>query len=137
MSELIDIAAWVLTKQWRDTPSGVALTYWLVSDEGPLRIHYPHYEAVMFVERDVEAQSDRRRQIELCSLSGGAVDALYFASRRKLLDERDRLRNQTFTYESDVRPSERFLMERFITGGCVARGACHIPDSREKSNPVT
>ena len=123
MSELIDIAAWVLTKQWRDTPSGVALTYWLVSDEGPLRIHYPHYEAVMFVERDVEAQSDRRRQIELCSLSGGAVDALYFASRRKLLDERDRLRNQTFTYESDVRPSERFLMERFITGGCVARGA--------------
>lgn len=120
MSETIQ--GFVLTSQWRDAPGGVALTYWLASERGPLRVHFPRREAVMFVDRDVEARCHRRRQVELRSMRGSDVDALYFSSRRDLLDERDRLRRETATYESDVRPSERFLMERFTTGGCIVNG---------------
>jgi DNA polymerase-2 len=114
--------AFVLTRQWRDGRDGVELTYWLASERGPVRVRQNKREAVMFVPRGVEAQCDRRKQVKLTSLQGDDVDALYFASRRKMLGERDRLRGESLTFESDLRPSERFLMERFITGPCRLTG---------------
>lgn len=46
------------------------------------------------------------------------VAALYAKSRRLLLDCSDRLQARGVTLlESDIKPTDRFLMERFITGG--------------------
>ena len=86
MAETID--AFVLTRQWRDAPNGLSLTFWLASERGPLRVRLDGQEDVMFVQRDVEAACDRRKQVALTSLRGADVDALYFKSRRRLLDER-------------------------------------------------
>ena len=35
---LLDRQAFVLTRGWRDTPRGIALTFWLLTDEGPVRL---------------------------------------------------------------------------------------------------
>lgn len=113
----------VLTRSWRDASDGIQLTYWLVTDDGPVRVRYRRQRAVMFVERDVHAESDDRRQLALTTFQSAPVDALYFASYRQLQGERDRLRRSgARVLESDIKPSERFLMERFVTGGCKVRG---------------
>jgi DNA polymerase-2 len=113
----------VLTRGWRDTPQGLVLTYWLATDEGPLRVRITKERAVMFVERGTEAEADHRRELELRTLWDKPVDALYFHHQRSLRQARDRLREVgAITLESDVKPSERFLMERFVTGACRITG---------------
>tara|TARA_B100000959_G_scaffold278320_1_gene336453 strand:- start:19976 stop:22102 length:2127 start_codon:yes stop_codon:yes gene_type:complete len=51
------------------------------------------------------------------------MSALYFRSRRQLFDSRDKLRGQKVQLvESDIKPADRYLMERFITGGACITG---------------
>ena len=77
----------------------------------------------MFVEKDTPASADDRKRLELTNLRQVPVDGLYFSSRKRLFEACDRLRKlETPTFESDVKPSERYLMERFVTGGCRVRG---------------
>jgi DNA polymerase-2 len=117
------VEGFVLTRAWRDTPEGLMLTFWLATDEGPLRATVMGERAVAFVERDVAAQPSERRAVELRTLYGAPVDALYFDQQRQLVEERERLhRDGHATFEADVKPSERYLMERFVTGGCVVKG---------------
>lgn len=114
----------VLTRGWRDTPRGLVIELWVATAEGPVRVELTRERAVMFVRRGTEVAANARREVDLTDLRGQPVDALYFDSRRKALDARDQLRAQGVSvYESDVRPHDRFLMERFVTGSCRLRGA--------------
>ncbi len=114
---------WVLTHEWWDGPAGVVVSLWLWTEAGPVHARLEGQEAVVFVERTAHARRGRRRQLELTTLEGRPVDALYFRSRRELLDERDRLvASGERAYESDVKPDARFLMERFVTGAATVRG---------------
>ena len=111
----------LLTRDWRDTPRGLELVLWATGAQGPVRAVFRGQEAVCFIPRSQASPSGvRRRQVALSTLTGTPVDALYFRSRREL--EAFRERRETEVYESDVRPSDRFLMERFITGPMVLHG---------------
>jgi len=113
----------VLTRGWRDTARGLVIELWVATAEGPLRVELTRERAVFFVRRGTEATSDTRREVDLGDLTGQPIDALYFATRRKALHERDRLRTEGVSvYESDVKPHDRYLMERFVTGSCRLRG---------------
>ena len=115
--------AFLLQKQWRDDKSGLLLELWATSPLGPLHITITGHEAVLFVEREVEAVASRRSAVELRTLAGKEVDALYFRSQRALVQERDRLRAQgIYPCEADIKPVERYLMERFVTGGFSLTG---------------
>ena len=120
------IEAFLLTRQWRDVPSGIELTYWAASTEGPLRLRFERQHAVCFAPESVPLDVDdgaSRRRVELRTLEGEPVDALYFDSRRALLSFAGRMRQRGLSvFESDIKPSERFLMERFLTGGIVVEG---------------
>ncbi len=123
MFESTQVDGFVLTSQWRDTSDGIALTFWLATEQGPLRARVSGERAVMFIERGVKAQADERKPVALETLWREPVDALYFRRRRALLDERERLRQAGFgVLESGIRPANRYLMERFITGGCRVKG---------------
>lgn len=77
----------------------------------------------MFVPRGAAARATRRAERPIRTLHGIPVDALYHHSQRAMLRGRDRLRAEHgVTFESDVKPHERFLMERFITGSFEVRG---------------
>lgn len=109
----------LLSRQWRDGAHGVEITLWGVAAQGPVKAIL-ETEAVLFVPRrtpDALTASGRRVPLGLRSLQGEDVDAVYFKQQRGLLDARDRLRAHLHVaLESDVKPSDRFVMERFVTG---------------------
>ncbi len=123
-----DLEAFLLSVEWKDTPAGIELTLWARSNEhGPVRATVSRQEAVMFVPRSVETLDGRRESRPLRTLQGVDVDAVYFTSQRALLRERDRIRAAgDFAYESDLKPSNRFVMERFINGGIRLRGRTRV-----------
>ena len=116
----------MLTRQWRDTPSGVELVFWAAAASGPIRIQIVHQEAVCFAVRghvDAARVGARSRSVDLLTLEGALVDALYFPTQRALVDARRELRAAGVRlYESDLKPSDRYLMERFVTGGLRVTG---------------
>ena len=111
----------LLTRDARDTPRGLELVLWASGPDGPVRVVLRDQEAVCFVARaSASPPGVRRREVALATLDGTPVDALYFRSRRAL--EAFRERPEPEVHESDVRPADRFLMERFVTGPMVLHG---------------
>ena len=115
----------VLTRHWRDTPAGTEVSFWLATDQGPRFIRLPVQTSVMFIpeahrkpldwllkgERDIEL-----RPLQLCDFHHRPVLGLYTRQHRQLMDVEKRLRAAGVdVYEGDVRPPERYMMERFIT----------------------
>ncbi|HVY44310.1 MAG TPA: DNA polymerase II, partial [Minicystis sp.] len=112
----------VLTREWRDVDGRTRLVFWGATSEGVARVVVTREEPVFFVERGVVARG-RQKPVELRSMAGEPVDAVRFPTRAALLDERDRLRIAGKpALESDVKPSDRWLMERFVTGAMRVRG---------------
>ena len=120
----------LLTRQWRDMGEGLELVFWAVSDEGPVRVVIDDSKAVCFIARDTalpETQSLRRRAerkpLALATLDGAAVDGLYFRCQRDLAAARDELRGRGVTlYESDIKPNDRYLAERFVNAAFSVHG---------------
>lgn len=120
------ITGFILTRQWRDIADGLELIYWVHSDTGIYKVIAPKQEAVCFVpQANCEqvlvalrpATSVRVKPIDLKSFRGDPVAAVYFKSQRDLLRARDSLQSiGVELIEADIRPTERFLMERFVTG---------------------
>lgn len=115
----------VLTRHWRDTPAGTEVSFWLATDQGPRFIRLPVQTSVMFIpeahrkpldwllkgEREIEL-----RPLQLCDFHHRPVLGLYTRQHRQLMDVEKRLRAAGVdVYEGDVRPPERYMMERFIT----------------------
>lgn len=118
------IDAFLLSREWRDGPDGVEIVLWCRAPEAPVRVRMTGQEAVMFVPRGALTHAGRRVSRPLESLDGEPVDALYFRSQRRMVEERQRLEDaRVRTFEGDVKPAERFLMERFVTGALRIEGA--------------
>ncbi|HEY6460804.1 MAG TPA: DNA polymerase II, partial [Polyangiaceae bacterium] len=123
------IDAFLLSREWRDRDDGVEVVLWGRAVEVPVRVHLPRCESVMFVPQTTATRAGRRVSRPLRTFQGQPVDAVYFRSQRALLDERDRIRATLGTVlESDLKPSDRVLMERFITGPMTVEGECTLRD---------
>jgi len=115
----------ILTRHWRDTPDGTEIRFWLATDDGPRQVCVPHQHSVAFVPEEQRALAEpllRRerdaelRPLALCDFRHRPVMGLYCRSYRRLLDCARLLRDAGVdVYEADIRPPERYLMERFIT----------------------
>ena len=121
--------------------------FWFASDQGPLRLHLEDQEAVCFFpgeqKRQLESALGSQRnwrvaETRLKNFSGKPMAALYCRSRRQLYDFRDRLAGHRIVLqEVDIKPPDRYLMERFITGGASitagiqeAAGFKHLVNAR-------
>ncbi len=129
------VKGFLLTRHWRDrhysaTTAGrgaVDLGFWAISNRGPLYLKVPQQQAICFVERNFQATADQaallqgavRKPLELTVMDGGAVDALYFQQQRQLNDARYQI---PALCESDIKPTDRYLMERFVNAGFTAQG---------------
>ncbi len=118
MQQNSKLKGYLLTRGWRDTPKGITLTFWISSDEGPVRIIIENQKAVCFIRRENKLRLDKdanRKSLALMSLHNEPVDALYFNQQRKLNELREHLAyDKTQLFESEIKPTERYLMERFI-----------------------
>lgn len=123
MPEPTSLTAFLLSVEWRDGARGIELTLWAVSERGPVRAKVTGQEAVMFVRRDEQLSSGRRVPKPLQTKDHLPVDAVYFPTQRALVAERERLRSEGgLTFEADLKPSNRFTMERFVRGGVTFTG---------------
>ncbi|AXJ05920.1 DNA polymerase II [Pseudomonas fluorescens] len=115
----------VLTRHWRDTPAGTEVEFWLATDAGPRRVRLPHQPSVAFIPAAQQEQAERvladEKNVELRPLAlqdfeHRPVLGLYCQQHGQLMRLETALnRHSVDVFEADVRPPERYLMERFIT----------------------
>ncbi|MEG3135284.1 DNA polymerase II [Rouxiella sp. T17] len=115
----------VLTRHWRDTPQGTEVELWLATEHGPQKVRLPPQESVAFLPVEQQADAEKLlvgernyslRPLPLKDFSLRPVLGLYCASHRQLMRIEKTLRDGGISlYEADIRPPDRFLMERYIT----------------------
>ena len=117
----------LLTRDARQRQRGFELVYWGASPEGPVRVRLHDRRAVFFIPREVPTRAGTRAASSLLTLDGRPVDRVELTSRSELRAEVDRLaREGTPAWEADVKPADRALMERFVTGACTVRGPARL-----------
>lgn len=141
----------ILTRHWRDTPSGIQLEIWLASDQGPIRLFIPSQKAVCFFRKAdleriqqllIDFPSLEYKTVELKNFYGEAVMALYSPKQRQLREFSVRCQKSDITlWESDIKPHARFLMERFVTASLQVQAdsssTSHSPLISNKYNRPT
>ena len=115
----------LLTRHWRDTDAGVEVEFWLATARGARRVRLAPQPAIAFIPQEqgdtARLLLQRERGVELRELNlrdfhHRPVLGLYCRQYRHLLRLEKRLREHGVdVYEADIRPPERYLMERFIT----------------------
>ncbi len=110
----------ILTRAAYDSRGRCTLKYIGRSKTGTFHIIINSHKPLFFVNRNSEIPDlpgMDRRQVELQSFSDKDVDALYFESLNYYYEGKRALQNkQIQMFESDIRPADRYLMERFING---------------------
>lgn len=127
-----ELKGFILTRHWRDLSEGTQIDYWLATDAGPRKVVLTAQTSVAFVQARhrsiVEAQLAWLPGLEVRALAlktfnrepALGVYARQFRQLGKLA--RALLAQQVPLYEADVRPHDRYLMERFITAGVLVEG---------------
>lgn len=130
------LPGFLLTRHWRDTDAGVEVDFWVATEAGPRCLRLPPQPALAFlpVEQretaelvlatDPQARGGwELRELALCDFRHRPVLGLYCRHYRQLLRLEKRLREAGVdVYEADVKPPERYLMERFVTAPVLFQG---------------
>ncbi|MCP4552859.1 MAG: DNA polymerase II [Bacteroidetes bacterium] len=124
---------YILTRERVETSGKHYLRYIGISDQGPFEIIITHNRPLFFIYRDTILPKGffdcERRRVNLVSFDENPVDALYFKTQHVLYKARHYLREKGIkTFEADIFPEERFLMERFIYGSIEFQGPCFSRD---------
>ena len=133
--------AFLLTRQWRDSSTGVLLDFWWATEKGALWTQVPAQEIVFFVARsqvnNVSLLLKRFRgwrlaDVNLKTFRNQPVSALYFNRQRDARAAQDLFAAQSIEFwEADIRPHDRYLMERFINAGARVE----LPDASNLQPP--
>lgn len=156
MSELVQAQqGFLLTRQWDDGLTAsrfgslrqLQLSFWVTTDDGPVKVLLEKQTSVFFLPKnqlaDAEAVLDRQlgksaghpsvtpvweaRPLSLKDFEHEPVVGVYFREQRTLYRARDALAKNGLTpLEADIQPTDRFLMERFITGPVEVSGEVEI-----------
>ena len=109
----------ILTGEWQDVRGRNILKFVGTSDElGAVELNFGNSPVFFIENKSVISQLSvpyNRKEVELKNFDDKKVDALYFNTQRDLktaVEELERMGIKTF--ESDVDPARRFLMERYI-----------------------
>jgi DNA polymerase-2 len=115
----------LLTRHWRDTREGTEVEFWLATDDGPQQVRLPSQTSVAFIPAEQRQRAetllrDERhlqiRPLQLLDFHRRPVLGIYCQQHRQLMRIEKVLREAGIPiFEADIRPPERFLMERYIT----------------------
>lgn len=137
----------LLTRNLKDTPQGMTIVFWLSTPSGPLCLEQTKQQRICFIGAQQKSLTLsilqqapygkhhwQLKPLALKSFANEKVLALYVNSDAIGGDLEERLKQAgVILMEAGVRPEERFLMERFITGGM----AFDIDASKRASTIVT
>lgn len=141
------LQGFLLTRQWRDTPNGIELSFWVKTKQGVAKLIIPRQQAVCFIRRASHLPVNAERKLlGLRTLQHEAVDGLYFLQQKSLNQLRIHLQyDKKQLLESDIKPTERYLMERFINASMLIHGEpevkpgylqFHSPRLQRTSEPI-
>ncbi|WP_413675121.1 DNA polymerase II [Massilia cellulosiltytica] len=140
MPDAMDTQGFLLTRHWRDTDAGVEVEFWLATPDGPRRVRLAPQPAVAFIPAEqgdtarlllARERGAELRELSLCDFRHRPVLGLYCTQYRHLLRLEKRLREHGIdVYEADIRPPERYLMERFIMAPVTFTGTPDPHDAR-------
>ncbi len=122
------VTAFLLTHGYRDRGGRLELELYAKGADGlPVLVRVDSFRPVFFIPRSVpDTQTNlaaERKPLPLRSVDKEPVDCLYFKSQYDLLSCARNLRESGYrTYESDIHPVDRYLMERMIYGGMRVEG---------------
>lgn len=124
----------LLTRSANDRNNNIEITLWLKTPQGPVQLIIDKERAVFFVEvddvnhaRDIllkqGIQVDEIKPLALKTFNQVQVAAVYFLTLKAFYQAREALKQRGVKcYEDDIRPDDRFLMERFITADITFAG---------------
>lgn len=120
-------SGFLLSRQAQDQGNALQITLWLKTDKGAQKLIVNNELAVFFVEEKqvnnavslLQQQGVslvKQHALALQTFSQAPVHGFYFATLAQFYRARDCLKAQQIKcYEDDIRPDDRYLMERFIT----------------------
>ncbi len=133
-NDMESINIFILTSEWQDVRGKNILQFYGISDDSiPVEFIISTVKPVFFIDRkaSLEGLTVRyfRKNLKLKSFSGVDADVLYFNTMRELKNAAEFCKSRSIlTFETDVDPARRFLMERFInaqvnlSGESITRG---------------
>ena len=139
------IHAFLLTRQWLESPQGIRLEFWLSSEHGPLHIVIDRQQAIFFIHQSNQLQATsllsrfnglQIKPLELKDFKLKKISGVYLRSQQHIYRAKDILQQQGIQFfEADIRPTERFLTERFITGPVTINVSSKIDITKPVYNP--
>ena len=123
----------ILTDEWQDIKGKNVLLFTGRSDNCPLEIIVDNNKPVFFIEKDVVLTAlnvpHKRKNVNMKNFAGVPVDAVYFNTQKDLKAAEELLSSRNIsTYESDVDPARRFLMEKSINAQMSVTGSAEKKD---------
>ena len=134
MQKLTQLQGLILSRQQRDTNNGIELVFWVKSNQGTCQIVLNGLRAVFLIKQDDLARAqvvwanqslnaDEIRPLTLSTFNQQKVVAIYNLSLSVSRLLQHALTSQGIAiYESDIKVSDRYLMERFIYGSVKVVG---------------
>lgn len=118
----------LLTRQVLDTRAGCVVYLWLKTAQGAVQLEISGEQPVFFIEKEQCSNAQhilnnnyrihaQLKPLALKTFNQQAVIGVYFNKLRDFYVTKDLFKQHGIKcYEDDIRPDERYLMERFITG---------------------
>jgi DNA polymerase-2 len=136
------VHGFILSRHWRDIKTGLQLEYWLSTPSGPRCLQFNQQETVCFCPQE-EAQylpswpEIRIQEVALKHFNQQPAVAVYCKTYRSLQRLKDYCQQQSIPlWEADIKPTERFTMERFICGSVAFQASqAHEKDQSFLINP--
>ncbi len=133
---MVTDTGFILSKEAFDSSTGVTFVFWLWCKHGPLKVLVEQQEVVFFIPDNQMSAAERLLQSQniyvrfadakLKNFQNQSVICCYFNSLKDYYRAIKILKSsQIVTFEDDVRPIDRFLMERFIKGSVWVKGEIH------------
>lgn len=124
-------AGFILTSHIQDSSSGISLVYFGQTSEHSFKLVFDNQRIVFFVPKaqkfDPPNISFERKSSQLKHFGNEDVDIIYLSKFRDLQTVKEYCEYSGIrTFELDIRPEERFLMERFIYGEVEFRGEAQV-----------
>ena len=118
----------ILTDEWQDIKGKNTLIFTGRSEDCPVEIIIDNNKPVFFVEKDIVLTAlnvpHKRKNVNMKNFTGIPVDAIYFNTEKDLKTAEELLSSKEIaTYESDVNPARRFLMEKSINAQMSVTGS--------------
>jgi DNA polymerase-2 len=120
------LKAFLICDEWNDFNNRNTLIFWGISEKGAVKLIIKN-KPVFFIDRSAKIPDIpfpyHRKEVKLKSFSLDPVDALYFNTQKDLLKTVEILNSANIkTYENDINPTRRFLMERGINAQVKIEG---------------